>query len=351
MTMTILSDEEGRLAALRRYQMPSSGAAGAFDEITRLVQLALDVPVSAVSLIDREEQRFQAIRGMADVPVPRNDAFCNETIKTAAPLIVPDATQDPRFFENYQVSGEPRIRSYVGVPLTTPDGYNVGALCAIDTRPRQFDARQIAIVSGLAKLVVEQFELRQIAKQDYLTGALTRRGFQHEVEREFIRSSRYERPAALVFIDIDHFKKINDAFGHPAGDDALKGVAQACLGVMRQSDIFGRIGGEEFAFLLPETSAHEAMQCAERIREVVENLRFKIGDRVLSVTASFGVATLAPTTRGADDWIADADRALYEAKRLGRNCCVLATPPPPATPAPTPGVEPEAPTLLSGQVH
>ncbi len=348
MTGTIFSDEQGRLAALHRYQLLDNGKSPAFEEITRLVQLALDVPVSAVSLIDQDEQRFKAIRGMPDGAVPREAAFCNETIKTAAPLVVPDATRDSRFSDNFQVTGERHIRSYIGVPLTTPDGYNVGALCAIDTRPRQFDERQIAILSGLGKLVVEQFELRQIAKQDYLTGALARRGFQHEVEREYIRSSRYERPAALVCIDIDHFKKINDAFGHPAGDEALRAVAQACLSVMRQSDIFGRIGGEEFAFLLPETTAHEAMQCAERIREVIENLRFKIGERVLSVTASFGVATLAPTTRGAADWFADADRALYEAKRQGRNCSVLATPEP-SSPAPATG-EPEVPDRQR-QVH
>ena len=345
----ILSDELGRLAALHRYQVPDGGAAPAFEEIIRLVKLALDVPISAISMIDRDEQIFTAVSGMSNRPVPRNDALCSEAIKTAWPLIVPDALRDPRFSNSTQVTGEPQIRSYVGVPLTTPDGYNVGALCAIDTAPREFSEREIAMIAGFAKLVVEQLELRQITKHDYLTGALTRRSFQHEIEREFLRSSRYERPAALVSVDIDHFKKINDAFGHPAGDEALQGVAQACLGVMRQSDVFGRIGGEEFAFLLPETTAHEAMQCAERIREVIENLRFKIGDKVLSVTASFGVATLTPTTRSAGDWVASADRALYEAKQLGRNYSVLATPEPAAS-APAASTEPEFPDPPS-RVH
>lgn len=348
MTKNFIADENGRIAALHRYQIEDSGKDPISDEVTRVAQLALDVPMAALVLIDREMGRFKSARGLAGRPLARGGLFCNEVVKTGASLNVFDAGADPRFKDHVLVTGAPFVRACLGAPLLTPDGYAIGALCVGDTRPHRFEERHIGTIEGLARLVVDQFELNQIAKQDFLTGALTRRGFQQELHREFMRSSRYERPAALVFLDIDHFRKINDAFGHLAGDEALKAVAQACLGVMRQSDVFGRTGGEEFAFILPETRAHEAMQCAERIREVIEKLRFKIGDKVLDVTASFGVAALSARTRNAPEWSSYADKALYEAKRVGRNCCVLAVPEPlePVLPLAAAASKPSARKLL-----
>jgi diguanylate cyclase (GGDEF)-like protein len=322
-----LNDEAGRIAALRRYEILDADAEDAFLRVTKLVQMVLGVPFATLSLIDSHNEVFKSARGMTGEEAERRSAFGAHVIQGNEPLHIPDTRQDARFADHPLVQGEPYIRSYLGVPLTSPDGYNIGTLAAGDTRPRWFDEREQAILGDFAKLVTEQLELRQIGERDGLTGALTRRGFYHAVEREFVRASRYERPSSLLFLDIDQFKKINDAFGHAAGDEALRAVAAKCIEVSRQTDCFGRIGGQEFGFLLPETNGHEAVQCAERMREVIEKLRFKTSSGVLSVTASFGVASLSAAMGTAAQWFAETDVALYEAKRLGRNCCVLASAP------------------------
>lgn len=314
-----LHDEEARLAALRRYEVRDGGDVAPFQRIVDLVRDILGAPMAAVTLIDAETQLFRAHRGLTGVETPRADAFCNYTIAQEGPFAVPDARLDPRFSSNPMVVGDPHIRSYLGVPLRTPDGYNVGSLCAIDDEPRQFDRSQGEIMRKLAEIVVEQFELQQIAKQDSMTGALTRRGFFAEVDKEFLRACRYDRPSALVVIDVDHFKAINDRYGHPAGDAVLVSIANACMATMRRSDIFGRIGGEEFGLLLPETDAEEAREAADRIRRMVESTIIQVGGTEVRATVSLGVAPRPASTESVATWFSEADIALYEAKQFGRN--------------------------------
>jgi diguanylate cyclase (GGDEF)-like protein len=319
-----LDDEEARIAALRRYEIVEGGQDDAFDRIASVVQLSLDAPIAAVAFVDRNRQVFKPIRGFDVDQAPREIAFCTHTIQGRVPLNISDALADRRFAEDPSVLGSPHIRSYLGVPLTTPDNYNVGALCAIDTMPRRFDTTHTLILENLARVVIEHLELRQMAKSDGLTGALTRRGFLSEVERDFERSRRYDRPSALVLIDIDHFKRINDLYGHQAGDDVLMNFARSCRDGMRRTDVLGRMGGEEFGLLLPETDASEALECAERLRTMIEAMRVKSDGQEIAVTASFGVAALGPGITGAAHWLSEADIALYEAKQFGRNRAVAA---------------------------
>jgi diguanylate cyclase (GGDEF)-like protein len=314
-----LTDEAGRLAALNRYDGLYGGDEQPFQRVVELVQTVLGVPIAAVTLIDSERRWLLTSGGAEVLNTPREHAFCNETIKQRGPLAVTDATLDPRFADNPGVTGAPHIRSYLGVPLTTPDGYNIGTLCAVDLEPRPFDARQAGILTKLAEIVVEQFELRQIAKQDALTGALTRRGFFAEVEKEFLRATRYDRPSALVMIDVDRFRDINDRHGHAAGDAVLVSIANACMAAMRRSDVFGRIGGEEFALLLPETEAEEAREAAERIRRIVDSTIVETAAGPIKATISLGIAPIPAASEGSNAWLAEADIALYEAKQFGRN--------------------------------
>ncbi len=314
-----LTDEEGRIAALRRYAFREPGETRPFLRIVELVQQVLGVPVAAVSLIDSDRQVFKAARGLGVAELPRAGAFCSQTITQLGAFAVADARYDPRFSGNPLVTGSSHIRSYLGVPLTTPDGYNIGSLCAMDNEPRQFDRGQGEIMKKLAEIVVEQFELQQIARLDSLTGALTRRGFFAELEKEFRRAGRYDRPSTLVAIDVDHFRAINDRFGHPAGDAVLVSIANACMANMRQSDLFGRLGGEEFALLLPETGAEEAREAAERIRGAIESTIVDVGGTEVRATVSMGVAPNPALGETAATWLAEADIALYEAKQFGRN--------------------------------
>jgi diguanylate cyclase (GGDEF)-like protein len=325
-----LDDEAGRLAALHRYEILDTAEEEPFQRIVDLVQAILSVPIAAVTLIDSNRQWIKAANGTATKSLPRELAFCNETIKRHEPLAVTDATNDPRFSTNPSVTGPAHIRSYLGVPLTTPDGYNIGTLCAVDTEPRPFDGRQAAILEKLAQIVVEQFELRQIARQDAMTGALTRRGFFAELEREFLRATRYDRASSLVLIDVDHFQQVNDRYGHAAGDAVLVSIANACMASMRKSDTFGRIGGEEFALLLPETDAEEAADAAERIRRIIEATIVEAQGASVRATVSIGIAPTPAASEGPSVWFSEADIALYEAKQFGRNRVVASKPRRPA---------------------
>lgn len=313
-----LMDEAGRLAALRRYDILDTPAESGFDRITGLVRSILNVPMAVVSLIDSDRQWFKSCNGLDADQTPRDLAFCDHTIRQREPMIIPDATADARFSANPLVTGEPGIRSYAGVPLVTPDGYNVGSLCAIDMAPRAFDPAHIAILHSLGALVVDQMELRRIADRDFLTDALTRRAFIAEMDKRIALFARHDRPASLLLFDIDRFKAVNDTYGHAAGDQVIRAVARRCADLKRPSDLVGRLGGEEFGLLLPETEGMDALHAAERFRAAIAAMRI---DHVppLTVTASFGLATLDAHNGRSDIWMAAADAALYAAKRGGRN--------------------------------
>lgn len=315
-------DEEGRLAAVGRLNVLDTLPEEPFENIVSLVRTVLSVPIATVTLVDRDRQWFMAHRGMPSQQTPRAISFCTHTIQQSEPLIVPDAQLDPRFADSPLVTGEPHIRSYAGVPLRTPDGYNVGALCAVDTQPRTFSASEIAILINLANIVSDELELRLVAKRDHLTSALTRRGFMEQATKEFANYARHGRSGSLIMLDADHFKSVNDNYGHAAGDQVLRQIAELCSAVMRPSDAFGRIGGEEFALLLPEVDPAEAFAVAERFRATIEAHAFDIGDGLsLRVTVSLGVATLVPSVTSVDAWLAVADAWLYRAKNSGRNRC------------------------------
>lgn len=321
-----IHDEQGRLAALRRYAILDTAPEAPFDRLTQLVRSVLDVPIAAVSLIDAERQWFKSITGLTLCETSRGVSFCSHAIQRPAPMMVPDATLDPRFAQNALVTGDPGIRSYLGIPLTTPDGYGLGALCAIDLRPRSFDASQIAVMQSFASLVLNELELRQIAMSDGLTGVMTRRGWLGAAEREIARAQRHGTEASIIVLDIDHFKLVNDVHGHPAGDSVLRAVAQRCRDELREGDLLGRLGGEEFAVLLPQTGAQGAADLAERLRAAIAAEPVEAGGISLRITASFGICALGSRITTPEAWLALADALLYEAKAAGRNCCRSAGP-------------------------
>jgi len=318
-----LHDEAGRIAALHRYEVLDTPKEAAFDRITSLVTTIFNVPICAVSLIDADRQWFKSCVGLPLSETSRDVSFCTHTIMQREPLYVSDATLDARFVTNAFVTGPPFIRSYLGVPLTTPDGYNLGSLCVIDVEPRTYGTAQIEMLKSFAAVVVDELELRRIAQTDHLTGAVTRRGFTHELEKAMSRFRRSGHPTALLLMDIDHFKQVNDGYGHPAGDAVLKVVSNELTKQLRVSDTLGRWGGEEFAVLLQDIATEHALDTSERLRKHVESLVMGYGPDQ-RVTASFGVAQLDPTMASVQDWLVAADEALYEAKRAGRNRSVLA---------------------------
>ena len=162
-------------------------------------------------------------------------------------------------------------------------------------------------------------EIYRLTTVDGLTQIFNRRYFEETLDREISRSIRYSREMSLVMIDIDHFKQINDTFGHLAGDHVLKHMASVIKTKIRREDIFARYGGEEFGLLLPEVDGKGAAQMADKTRKLVEKQKFEFDKEVIPVTISLGVATLKAGQRDGADLVRAADAKLYEAKSEGRN--------------------------------
>ncbi|GAB3550791.1 hypothetical protein GCM10027343_34320 [Noviherbaspirillum agri] len=176
------------------------------------------------------------------------------------------------------------------------------------------------------KAFLLELQLTHVARHDALTSLYNRGHFNELAAQEIMRARRHQRPLAVAMLDIDRFKNINDTYGHEIGDLALKAFADACRGCVRETDRLGRIGGEEFACLLPETSESEAIACAERLRTCIEDLRVDTPKGKIQFTVSIGVAVLQPEHMDWDCLLRDADSALYQAKCEGRNRVVLAKP-------------------------
>ena len=155
-----LFDEAGRLALLARYRVLDTAPEPGFDRITQRVRMLLAVPIAAVTLVARERQWFKSIEGLDLAGTPRRVAFCAHTILHREPLMVGDARLDVRFASNPLVTGEPYLVSYLGVPLASAEGFNLGALCAMDHVPRRFSFSQVQLLETLADEVVRELELR-----------------------------------------------------------------------------------------------------------------------------------------------------------------------------------------------
>jgi len=161
--------------------------------------------------------------------------------------------------------------------------------------------------------------LEKLASRDTLTGLLNARAYYAACERHIQMATRTQQPYAVIFVDLDHFKAVNDTYGHAAGDAVLQAVAACMGGAFRQSDLLGRIGGEEFSVFLPNTDHQAALRLAESLRQSVEILEPSIGERNLHITASIGVAVSEASAESMHSIQKRADQAMYQAKKQGRN--------------------------------
>jgi len=169
------------------------------------------------------------------------------------------------------------------------------------------------------RIILYTGEIVRLATIDPLTELLNRRGFFDRCAVELLRARRYNRPLCLLMLDADHFKQINDSNGHDGGDAALRRLGDAIRQVIRAGDVAGRLGGEEFGILLPETELPGAMIMAERLRETIANLPVIFRGDNIKLTVSIGIAPVVPAAGGIEKAVHDADALLYEAKRNGRN--------------------------------
>ena len=176
-----------------------------------------------------------------------------------------------------------------------------------------------SFVALVHRLDQTERHLHRLASEDGLTGAFNRRYVLTLAEHEWARADRYGGALSLIMLDVDHFKRVNDTYGHAAGDSVLQMLADTCRAHLRRSDIFGRLGGEEFLILLPGTDERAALRVGEHLRSVLEATRIELESCQLRITVSAGVASRGVATRDLEHLIKEADDALYAAKSAGRN--------------------------------
>lgn len=225
-------------------------------------------------------------------------------------------------------NGEParELGGLAVLPLARADIGVIGAIVIESDTPDTLTRREVENVSLLGVIAARSLETAweieeewRRARTDQLTGLYNRRHFDEQLARIVSDSLAHGSPASLIVADVDHFKRVNDSYGHEAGDAVLKAVARVFLDCLRAEDVCARYGGEEIAILLPETSVERAQEVAERVRKAIEGKPVQHGDRTIRVTASFGVAGYPESTALRDALFPAADRALYEAKDGGRN--------------------------------
>ncbi len=325
------TSEYDRLNALRAFEILDTPPEPQFDRLVRIASHTLKAPISLISLIDESRQWFKAKHGLALNQTPRSIAFCSHTIQDNKVMVVEDATADDRFWNNPLVIGSPEVRFYAGAPLRTRKGFKLGTLCVFDRVPRSISIEQKELLHDLAAVVVDEMELHRtnieltrLATTDPMTGVYNRRHFFVLAEREFARVRRHKIPATVLMIDIDHFKRVNDTYGHAVGDRAIMGTMALAKQLFRHEDVLGRIGGEEFSILMPETAPDDALVVAERVCDAVRNARIEVCGTSFSTTVSIGVSGVNPTDATIEDALKRADEALYVAKRSGRDRVELA---------------------------
>ncbi len=319
------ADEQARLQRLHHYRILDTDAEQCFDDLTRLASLICGTPVALLTFIDEQRQWFKSKVGVEMQSMPRHVSFCAHAILEPDKVLqIPDMLKDARFAGNPVVQHGPKVRYYCGAPLTTNDGSAIGTICVVDDKPRQLTPEQLEALRCLARQAVAQLELREALTRleqqnltDALTGVWNRRAFNLRLREEWSRHCRTGRHLSLLMIDVDHFKRFNDSFGHQEGDRVLKSTALLLGKTLRGSDYLVRYGGEEFAVILPESDLKGALVTAERLRLLVSQAE---GETVAPVTVSIGVSSaLAMRELDRNLLVERADRALYRAKEKGRD--------------------------------
>jgi len=330
---------ERALHTMQRLHALSADGSLDFDErVSRMLALGaehFDLPLGIVSRVEGELYTVEHVRDPAEAlavgtTFDVRGTYCSHTLSAAAPLGFHHAGRSEiRTHPCYQTF---RLESYLGCPIEV-DGETYGTLNfsrATPTRPFTADDRALIgliaqwIGHGLAQKRSRE-TLERLASVDDLTGVLNRRALIDGLTRQLAQARRTGRPVTVVLLDVDNFKQINDTFGHGVGDLVLRALGERCRSVSRESDLVGRLGGEEFALVLPDTHMHGARTLGERLATSFRSADVTTADgTVVLFTASMGVAEVAPG-ESASEVLRRADHAMYAAKAAGRDRIRLAS--------------------------
>ena len=312
-------DEATRLDALRALNILDTSPEERFDRLTRLAKRLFGVPIALVSLVDEDRQWFKSCQGLNASETSRDISFCGHAIQGDDIFQIPNAAIDERFHDNPLVTDEPHIRFYAGCPLTVSNGSKLGTLCLIDREPRDFDEDDLALLRDLARMAEQELAAVQLATMDELTMISNRRGFEALSQHALGLCKRLDKPASMLFFDLNLFKDINDRFGHAEGDRALTKFAQILKETFRESDVLGRLGGDEFAVLLTNATSKTTDEVLDRFSKQVTHYN-RESQRGYDLLFSVGVVQY-DLARHADvsALMAAADTLMYEQKRNTRS--------------------------------
>jgi len=312
------NNEALRIQTLRELNVLDTSPEERFDRLTRLAKRLFNVPIALVSLVDADRQWFKSCVGLDVSETSRDISFCGHAILGDQILTVPDAGLDERFHDNPLVVGAPGIRFYAGCPLTVTNGSKLGTLCLIDIKPRDLDDEDRALLRDLARMAEQELAAVQMASMDELTLLSNRRGFEALARHALGVCKRLEKPATLLFFDLNDFKQINDTYGHAEGDGALKTFADVLRIAFRESDVIGRLGGDEFVALLTAADHVETSAIMARLREILDernatlkrgyDIRFSVGQIEYDAGRHSDIEAL----------LADADKAMYLHKQASK---------------------------------
>ena len=284
-----------------------------FDRYTRFAQRLLEVPIAYVSFIGDDIQWFKSVQGLEIEQVPREQSFCSHTILTEEMMIVEDTIEDSRFRNNPFVVNPPYVRFYAGVKLNIREGICVGTFCVADIKPRYPSEEDMQLLKDLAHLLELEFHTQSIATTDELTGLSNRHGFRLIANHSIALCRRMDKAATLIVFDLDGFRYINGKYGHAEGDKVLRDIGQILLAEFRDSDVIGRIGGDEFCVLLTGTST-------DNIEKPLQNLERALHEENINlpynISYTFGTVPLDPKRhQNIDDVLRDADTVMYQQKK------------------------------------
>lgn len=311
-------NEAVRLKNLQALKLLDTAPEERFDRLTRLARRLFDVPIALVSLVDANRQWFKSKAGMELTESSRETSFCGHAILQDQILEICDAERDERFCDNPLVVNDPGIRFYAGQPLGLEDGSKLGTLCLIDTRPRKLNDEERELLRDLARMAEQELIAVQMASMDELTLLSNRRGFKTLAQHALNVCERLNRPATLLFFDLNDFKGVNDRFGHAEGDHALKTFADVLRIAFRESDVIGRLGGDEFVALLTGSSPVEMTSIMARLQEILDERNATL-QRGYDIRFSVGQIEYQPQRHESiDSLLAEADAAMYAHKQALR---------------------------------
>ncbi|MDP2166748.1 MAG: sensor domain-containing diguanylate cyclase [Thermodesulfovibrionales bacterium] len=258
-------------------------------------------------------------RALKEIRLKKGQGIAGWVAEHGTPLIVDDAASDPRFFRYADERTSFTTKNILCVPVRTKER-TLGVIEAVNKNKGDFDADDMEILTALANqaaMAIENARLYEEAVTDGLTGLYHHKYFELRLKEEVERAKRYGHAICMIMIDIDHFKDVNDRYGHLEGDRVLEGIAAVLKKTTRLGDTASRYGGEEFAVILPHISKDNALATGERLRQAVEGTDFG----GIRITVSAGISFFDGTDAGFDyrELIRQADNALYSAKRNGRN--------------------------------